>query len=279
MPGWSKAFQWDGNRVFVTTAFGCPARCQFCYLDTAGYAEARVPELSTTELLAGLLQTPRFHSGADGTLISVGCLGEPLAPHAAAATTALLESLAILGNPIQISTRWVIRDQTLSRFLAAAKLANASIFHSFSTIRHARAIEPGTPSIDLRRDFIMACAQVGLESILYIKPFLPSVTPQSLREFLHLSREAHIRYAVVGPLFAEEHIAQRLDRVLPSGWQDSQFGISSLPFSSSPAEFGADSPELAQFTESLERAGICVTRHGWQMADAFRRRRVDLGGS
>jgi DNA repair photolyase len=257
---------WSNGRVLITTASGCPAKCRFCYLDSCGVAKPQEPVFSAHAISHELIADVRFRQGPSGTLVSIGCLGEPLAPHAFNTTIELLELLRGMSNPVQLATRWILRGERLARFLRAAKGCSLSLFHSLSTIRDAHSIEVGTPSLANRKAFMKNCSSEGVPSILYIKPVLPGITVNSAEQFVKLMADVGIRHAVLGPLYTDELIVSQLDPVLGADWTKAVYGTRLHPVSGSYSDFGQENAELVILKTMFEAANISVARHGSELS-------------
>lgn len=262
---------WGQRRVFVTPVLGCPAACEFCYLPETGESAPRKasPHVAT-RLKEGIEGDSRFELGRKGTLISLGCLSESLAPHSLPTTLKFLDLLAGQDNPIQLATRWVVYKE-FGRFEQALKAAGVVLFHSITTISSQRQLERGTPSWDLRLKFLETCTASAIPSVLYIKPFLSGITAKDKRLFCELVRAYGVRHVVVGPLYAGPKVSQRLTVHLPKQWLVDSFRLSMLPVpgSTEPDE-GSENGELRDFVESLKGSGAIMAHHSIDILNILR---------
>jgi DNA repair photolyase len=166
---------WTEDRVFLAPSVGCPAKCRFCYLGSDQALDRSAADLTPEALVGSLCENVAFRAGPEGTVISLGCLGEPLAPHAVTTTIRVLELLRDYDNPVQVATRWVLVGDDFLRFIQSTSVLNIAVYHSLSTVHGVSEIEVGTPRLENRREFMAACTERGIPSVLYIKPFLPGI--------------------------------------------------------------------------------------------------------
>ena len=253
---------WAERRVFVTPVPGCPAKCSFCYLESVNLAKPGQVSISSRRLCDQITNDSRFIPGDSGTVISFGCLSETLAPHSIDATTALLNELPT-SNPIQIATRWAVTGEALSSFLQVALERQVVLFHSFSTLKEVRTFETGTPSLGQRFQFIDACRAAGLAAVLYIKPFIPRVTTNSIDGFLQLARNLECKDVVVGPLFLDNVIESRLSSKVPSETLQAAFRSEYFPVGTATAgDINQIDSELQEFITAFRDAEFSVSFHG-----------------
>ncbi len=251
---------WRDNRVFVTPAAGCPAHCLFCYLPSLGQAIPRQPD--STDLAQHIVSDEHFVSGRRGTIVSLGCLSEALAPHSLDATLAFLEFCRGWQNPFQLATRWIVPSRFFDRFLGAAANLRLVLFHSMSTLTQASRFEPGTPAPDRRLAFLRQCSESGLTNVIYVKPFLPGITLRDVDDFCEIASRHVIRAFVVGPIYLDDGISASLARHVTIRRDPSLFALRRHPMdeviTSTPP---AKDSEAAIFVARLRERGIPVYTH------------------
>src|ERR1035438_524159 len=140
---------WIPERVFVSCSFGCPARCAFCYLPVVAVDKPADSPVSPEDLMEQILSNPRFKLGPSGTVLSLGCLAECLAPHAIKSTLRFLTALGHLKNPVQIATRWSPSLDELDELIYALQRLRSVVFHSMVEWG-GRVLESGTPPASQR---------------------------------------------------------------------------------------------------------------------------------
>lgn len=246
--------------MFVSPALGCPAACAFCYLPSTNEAAPTNPPKHN--LVDMIQKDRRFIKGPGGTLISLGCLSEPLAPHSIRATLSFLERAQKWRNPIQLATRWVVPQRLAADFLRVASGCDLVLFHSMSTVNRAREFERGTSPTAKRLEFFSACAKAGLRNILYIKPFISGVTTSDVKEFVRIIEQYRPMAIVVGPMYSNSNVLHNLAQLVPKGWNAGAFSTNSHPVGTNahaaPPDVG---DEASQFAERLRRTGVPVLRH------------------
>lgn len=252
---------WTTRRVFVSPALGCPASCAFCYLPSSGEAAPTHP--SQHDLAEAIQNDTRFSEGINGTLISLGCLSECLAPHAIGPTFSFLEGCKKWHNPIQLATRWIVPQRLQSQFFDLARGCNLVLFHSMSTVTHASSFERGTAKIARRLEFLDVCADAGLRNVLYIKPFISGITGIDADEFVSIAKSYRLNAIVIGPLYLDTNILRALENVAPKGWNAGAFAMSTHPVGADPMAPMHDLPngELRSFVERLQGTGLPVHQH------------------
>jgi DNA repair photolyase len=209
----------------------------------------------------------RFEAGPAGTVISIGCLSEPLAPHSLNVTVAFLAAAKNSSNPIQVATRWVPREHEGVVLHAALLAAGAVVFHSFSTLSRNKAIEAGTPRLEDRLAFVRDVAAAGIPSVLYIKPFILGITSNDAREFVELAVSCGIRNAVIGPLYESALIADALLSRSPERDASNiqEYRLTELPVSEEPQSWSGDLPsEVHELERALSLAGVRAFSHSRQ---------------
>lgn len=254
------ALVWAPSRVFVSPALGCPAYCRFCYLGSVGLQRPQKPRLGPEALLERIVKDDRFRPGPSGTVISLGCLSECLAPHSLPDTFEFLHAIRSLQNPVQLATRWTLDGGEFAMFENEFKAVSGILFHSMTETGPKR-LELGTPPWNERRRFMAAIAASGIPSVMYIKPFLPGYTSRFAADFIALARRLTIQHAVVGPVFSDS----RIDVVLRSAGvtlaRDSTYAQANFPVCDQPPQDSDATPEVEEFRARLVHGGLAVFSH------------------
>lgn len=267
---------WSERRVFVTPAPGCPSRCAFCYLDERGDDTPHASSISGHSLARMMTANERFVTGAAGTVISLGCLSDPLAPHAIASTIDFLRGISSMRNPVQLSTRWVpgggIDQRTIYETL---RQAGVVVFHSLSTISHIGQYERGTPSLERRMHFMAQCGTQGIAGVLYIKPFLSGVTEKDTQAFVSLAKAANLSHVVIGPMYRNGLIDARLSKLSAGKAGVGGFQLFDYPVSANRPLESPPSEEVVRFGLAFQTSGLQVFHHSTEaLASIGRAERV-----
>jgi DNA repair photolyase len=259
---------WTDERVFISPSIGCPARCPFCYLPEVDADKPRSASLSPEELADMLRSDLRFKAGHDGTVLSLGCLSEPLATHSIRLTTRFLEAVRGLTNPLQVATRWAPSEDEQTLLLDILQGFQSVVFHSMVEWGD-RVLEIGTPAPKERARFIDAVARADVRSVLYLKPFIAGHTPKFTARFIELAARYRIRHLVIGPLFLGSNTTKMNHPMLQQEIQANGFLQEEFPVGLTPNQplRGSDQAKVsavAGMSAAFMSEGISVHNHSLQ---------------
>lgn len=190
----------DSQRIFLNTALGCSAHCQYCYLSGLGIGH-NPHYISAEETLTLLQQSDEFVPGADGTVLSLGCYSECWDCKNKSETIKLLSNLADYGNYIQMATKQAVSKDELKQLDALARYpGQIGLYLSTPTLSHSVELEPGTASIKDRLAPLNWQAELKhIYLSLYIKPVLPDITLEDASIYCQLAERYHLPI-IIGPL-------------------------------------------------------------------------------
>ncbi len=194
--------------VTIHPGHGCPLKCLYCYIYDMGFTEkvAAYP-LEPLELAYALVINP--YVVPTRTLAAIGSVTEPLLPQLRDRTIAYLKVITKwLHLPSQISTKEVITPE-LARHLVSAH-PELSVLISVSSLRKCRILEPNAPSPELRILGGREVAKNGLRVDLFLRPIIPGVLNEDVRELLVLAKSNMFKGVVVGSLRITEAILKKL---------------------------------------------------------------------
>lgn len=188
------------QRIFLNTALGCSARCQYCYLPHLGLGHAP-RSIPAEDALALFYQSDNFIPGSHGTILSLGCYSECWDNENKSETMKLLSNLVTHENYIQMSTKQLISREELKEIDSLALYPGQIVIHlSVPTLLHSAELEPGTAKPKERLSPLQWMSELNnLCFALYIKPVIPNVTLEDAPEYGRLM-ETYGVPAVVGPL-------------------------------------------------------------------------------
>lgn len=194
----------DPYRLFLNTALGCVARCQYCYLPDLGMG-GEPAYISAEETLSLLHQSEDFVPGPQGTILSLGCYSECWDEINKPETVRLLAALAAQGNYLQMATKQAISREELAELDALAQYpGQLGIYLSAPTLSHAGELEPGTAPPEARLAPARWRAELkNIYFVLYLKPVLDGVTLEDAEAYGRLMK-THNLPAIVGPLLARD---------------------------------------------------------------------------
>lgn len=206
------------NRVFINPASGCRGNCAYCYIFDYGHPhKPKIFLVSGREVRGWLESQPGFRRGRNGTLLSFGSSCDPFDPNVTAKTLEIVGALAPMGNPIQLSTKYLIGKATTVA-LSEAQVANGQIvvMATITSFRHWEALEPGTDEPHARLLGLLNAKEQGLATCLYIKPVLPGITETELPSFVEAIHDYEIPYCTTGIIYASTGIHKKLkSRAIP----------------------------------------------------------------
>ena len=190
------------QRIFLNTALGCSARCQYCYLPHLGLGHAP-HNISAEDALALFYQSDDFVPGSHGTILSLGCYSECWDGENKSETMKLLSNLVTHGNYIQMSTKQSISGEELKEIDSFALYPGQIVIYlSVPTLRHSAELEPGTAKPQERLSPLQWMPEhKNLYFALYIKPVIPNITLEDVPTYSRLMETYQIP-AIVGPLLA-----------------------------------------------------------------------------
>lgn len=190
------------ERIFINTALGCSAHCQYCYLPMLGMRNDS-NTISAEDALSCLLEFKDFIPGPDGSILSIGCYSECWSAQNKPETFKLLKKLAGFKNYIQLATKKQITQAELSCINTISRFKNQiGIYLSVPTLSSSSKLELGTDPIDKRLSpLITAKDYQNLYFVLYIKPVLPEITGQDKERYKELMLHYQVP-SVIGPLLS-----------------------------------------------------------------------------
>jgi DNA repair photolyase len=257
------AVVWGHNRVFVAPVLGCPAKCAFCYLGSQSRPTTQPAKIGLSELVSAITAHEQFRDGKHGTVISLGCLSEALAPHSLCATLGFLEQLPRLGNPLQLATRWTLPPVEEQRFFSSFRSLGGVMFHSTTEI-NKRLLESGTPNWKSRMLFISRAVDAGIPSVLYVKPVIPGYTSRFTDDFISICRDSGIKFAVLGPLYLDARIQENILLKRPSFDPAAAYIQSTFPVGDSTEPPLKPTAEVNAIASKMRAAGLTVFYHSLQ---------------
>lgn len=195
----------------IHTGVGCNFGCLYCYVPDMGFPmKPRPYPLNGLQLVYALTLNPYFVPGPYGTLLAFGSVTEPFMRNTVEKTLEFLEyTYKFLGNPQQISTKAVLQDDELDKFLKSAD-PRISVLITITTLKHSKTLEPGAPHPAERLEFMEKLARRGVHVTLFLRPIIPSVTDRELREIIVQARDHGASAIVPGSLRVTPGIMARL---------------------------------------------------------------------
>lgn len=235
------------QRIFLNLDLGCASACSYCYLPDQGLDIGRRmqadPVVSAAAVIDTLFRHPAFVPGRDGTIISIGCFSETWDPVNRGETIALINGLAVVGNPIQVATKRRVTEAQLHEVTPNQRWAyQITFFVSTASVSRWQEFESKTEHPIRRFQSLTLDQRFGVGFALYIKPVLPGVTILDLPYYRNLLERSQVP-VVVGDRF-------------DSGSSGAISPISDTLFVAENAEMSAIRAELSKiadvYTNSIE---------------------------
>lgn len=194
----------------VHTGIGCSASCLYCYIYDMGFTvkTARYP-LTPLGLIYSLTLNPYLVFGENGTFLALGSVTEPFLHETKNYTLELISYInKYLGNPTQISTKWVLTQYDINRLFHADR--HISILYTIVAYDLSRKLEPKAPSINLRFEIIKCMIKAGLKVALFIRPIIPGITDKEIDKIFNKAVDIGIKDIVIGTLRVTKGIYEKL---------------------------------------------------------------------
>ncbi len=201
----------DAQRLFLNPSIGCEASCSYCYLKKIGLSTGTVSQgiVPAEQTIQRVNSLDSFKDGKHGTIISIGCYCDPWSEMNRAETSKLVDHFLQLGNPIQVSTKQYVDSKDL--LFMGTKIQwfeQISFYVSCSTVTHWSELEKGTPEPHLRFRSFSVSDDLGIPTLMYIKPVIKDITVRDLPIFLSIIDKYRID-CVVGSYFSTEKSERR----------------------------------------------------------------------
>lgn len=202
----------DNERVLTYSKLSCPLECTYCFVDEMTQEQSREAAYLTEKQFGLLENLPE-----QVKLIMLGCDTEFFQNKQQALD--ILERLSDLGKDISVITKIPLSKDFLGHLVSIHKKLkeNGKVF-SFSISLpclsevSVRKYEPHVPSPDRRIETLENAFSLGIPTTLAIRPLLPDITDEELREIVERTKNSCFGY-YSGPLYLQE---QKINLLLPN---------------------------------------------------------------
>lgn len=199
----NKDIEWgiSGNkeRIFVSAALGCSHHCTYCYLPRM---QVKAVQFSFTkkELLDELDRRGIFIPGKQGSLVTIGCFTECWDEINRETTIQMINFFLRQGNYVQISTKKEIAERDIISIKKNIQFQDQmNIFVSLPTLSYAKSFEPDADSPDMRIKNLDIKRRYGINTYIYIKPVIESITIKDKRKYKKLVKQYRVP-VIIGEL-------------------------------------------------------------------------------
>lgn len=196
----------------VHSGIGCDNECVYCYVPEMSFTAGgpRPYPLSPREFALALASNPWILPTRWGTFLAFGSVADPFHPQLAEKTVDYMRvAKAVLGNPIQFSTKMPPAQQHMSFFQNLPREGVSPLITVVTTKRH-RALEPKAPPPSQRLEFAEKLAKMGYRVALFLRPIIPGVTDREVSDILDEAKSHGIGVVVAGSLRITENIMERM---------------------------------------------------------------------
>lgn len=192
------------ERIFINTALGCNAGCKYCYLPYLGY-ERKKKMISGEMAIRILKNMPSFKRGINGTILSIGCYSECLDIRNIEETKKIIQEILPFENRIQLATKQLVTREVCDLIRENRMYTEQmKVYISMPTVSLIAQLEPGTVSEKMRIRNIETCMKYDVSPVLYIKPFMESITDADLDKYIKILKNYKIPAVVGGYLYTRK---------------------------------------------------------------------------
>jgi DNA repair photolyase len=187
----------------------CSYSCIYCYIIDMGFKfqAPRPCRLTPQELTLALLYNPNFVPGRNGTYIAIGSVIEPFQPQLRSLTIGYIAEMAILGNPIQFSSKSYITSSDAKVISSSCDWISPLVTILTLDESKAKMLEPLAPTPAERLETINNLAGAGLKPFLFLRPIMPGII--TVEENIHLINEA-IHHGCSGLVMGNFRVTTRI---------------------------------------------------------------------
>lgn len=212
----------------VHTGVGCPLSCIYCYIYDMGFNhEIKTYPLNPETLIYSIALNPYLLLGPYGTFLALGSVTEPFLNKIKNYTIKLIKLIReYLKNPTQISVKMVINDDDISKLYNSDP--NLSILYTLVAFNTLKKLEPSSPSINDRMEFLSKLIKYGFKPTLFIRPIIPGITDKEINLILKHAWDIGITSVVFGSLRVTNNILRKF-YAFPSVYQAIMSRITRMP--------------------------------------------------
>lgn len=196
----------------LSPVLGCSGGCAYCYLDTRSITAPVINQFGVRESLTALERVGMVY-GKDGTIVCIGGWGEPFPRNKQLCqeSIAWIREVALLGNPIMITTKGSLSDEEIDMLKSMMLYQNQILMCiSITSLSFWKDLEPRTTPPERRIEFLRRWCEAGLSGGVLINPFLKGITDLEYEKILKLISDINISGLVISPLFFNDTLIQKM---------------------------------------------------------------------
>jgi len=211
---WLKYVSYSFNRIYINPASGCSANCAYCYIFDEGHPRRpHLFDVTANDVRKWLLTQKGFRAGMSGTLISLSPCCDPFADGVIDKTLELVEALASLQNPMQLSTKYYVDKIAAKRIGESQSISGQLVLYAtITSFELWKRIEPSACEPYTRLNGLQNAQREDIITCLAIKPVLPDITDNEIHLFVQAIKDYNIPYCVAGVMYSNGGIEKRFER-------------------------------------------------------------------
>ena len=194
----SEGLKIDKDRVLTYSQLVCPLECLYCFSNDLSFTQRRDMAYLSEKQLQLFKELP-----PDVRMIMLGCDTEFFQPKAKALE--ILHQLVNFSKDISIVTKMSLSEEVIAELRNVdGQLRQHNNFLSFSesltSLSSAKRWEPRAPDPKRRIKTLKKAHQAGVKTFVALRPLLPTVPEEELRELVTLTKDYCYGY-YSGPLY------------------------------------------------------------------------------
>lgn len=191
----------DQDRVLTYSQLRCPLDCRYCFVDDMNFNQQKHVSYLSEKQQELIEELPE-----NVNLIMLGCDTEFFQSKRGA--LAVLERLARQNRDISVITKLSLNREYISQLKEIdEKLRSHNNFLTFSISipcwESAKVWEPKAPDPQSRAQTLKTAHQSGIQTLLALRPLLPTIPDEELKEIIDQTAEYTDGY-YSGPLYLKE---------------------------------------------------------------------------
>lgn len=188
----------DKDRVLTYSQLSCPLDCKYCFVDDLNFNQKKNVSYLSEKQFGLIEKLPE-----DIKIIMLGCDTEFF--QSRENSLEILEKLSELNKDISVITKLALSESFLKKLGKINEKLNKNgkflaLSVSLTCLESAKKWEPGAPDPEQRIETLKKAYGAGLETMVAIRPLLPSVSHSEIEKIVLLTKDYCYGY-YSGPLY------------------------------------------------------------------------------
>lgn len=194
---------YSNGRLFINSVLGCLSKCSYCYLEQLNFPLGRIHRKVRAQQIIEQIELHIANSWSPrNSIASLGCYSDPWDRNSREDSIEIIKYLDQRKFKTTISTKQFVSSSSLS-FLSTVNKRNLIFLISLPVANNVRSHEKGTCSIQMRIQSIFNLRNLGFNVALYVKPFIPRYTTESIPKIVDIVKDYKIPI-VFGRMFTSK---------------------------------------------------------------------------